>query len=968
MIIRDLKYIISNSMNQCLLLVLNVVFVSVLFAEDGKFPIKTFNPVDYQAGNQNIYFSQNRNLNVFVANNLGVLSYNGTDWKNHGIISGKKVRSLHFDEETNRLYIGSQGEFGYYSNQWEYHSLLDLLPENQRDFDDVWDIYQLGSSVYFCTSSAIYVYSNEQFQIVQPSSGAFSFCFLVRQTVYVQDEAGELFELNTIDSTNHLKQVSVSNTADLITGMVPYEGGALLFYRSGTILFFSPYDSRSMFPELEVKLQGSFVNDANSLTDGRIVIATQTKGVFIFNPISTVIEQISMDSGLLSNACLTSYQDFQGNLWLGMQNGIALVDINSPLRLINEEIGLEGSGYDLIHRQEGTYYSTSNGIYFLPNGSKISRLISGTGGPAYHFKEIAGKLYVGHHLGLFQVQNGSAKLVKSLNGLWDIKLLKSKANYVLGGTYTGFYMFKISQNNELISIGPIQGFEQSSKFFVEDKWGHIWVSQFNKGLYKLSFDSIETLEAQTKRVSDEFPDLPLQNQVFVTEIDGEIWLATSGGVYKLSSDGNTITAVDFVNEQINYQPVYLLDQDPMKNIVIVTSDAVGIFKKVSNENFQYLPSSLEQLRFYFNNDLLNLSSHSYPYSYISANEGFIRYDLQSESQYSIESPIFVQSVYSRSLNKQLYRHSDFEVLPSRIDKLTLSQKDKAIQIQVETDAFDQTKQEFRYILKGFDDQFSEWTTSNTKEYTNLPDGSFEFIAESRNYLAQVSQSTPITITMKPPFYRSGIAKFIYVLLILYGLYFLYQAQNRTYQNRQRELDEKRKNQVAQEKQLREEMEATKEQQLKELEEEKLQAELRHTNNLLAASTMNLVVKNEFIETIKEELKEVQKKGKPEETRRAISRIVKGIDTNLKLQEDWEQFEFHFDQVHGDFLNRLRSQYSELTPQDQKLCAYLRLHLNTKEIAQLMSISVRGVEVARYRLRKRLGLSSDVNLSKFILEF
>ena len=87
-----------------------------------------------------------------------------------------------------------------------------------------------------------------------------------------------------------------------------------------------------------------------------------------------------------------------------------------------------------------------------------------------------------------------------------------------------------------------------------------------------------------------------------------------------------------------------------------------------------------------------------------------------------------------------------------------------------------------------------------------------------------------------------------------------------------------------------------------------------------------------------------------------------------MQEDWERFEHHFDQVHGDFLDRIRDEFSDLTPQDQKLCAYLRLNLNTKEIAQLMSISVRGVEMARYRLRKRLGMDTEQNLSKFILEY
>ena len=108
--------------------------------------------------------------------------------------------------------------------------------------------------------------------------------------------------------------------------------------------------------------------------------------------------------------------------------------------------------------------------------------------------------------------------------------------------------------------------------------------------------------------------------------------------------------------------------------------------------------------------------------------------------------------------------------------------------------------------------------------------------------------------------------------------------------------------------------------------------------------MNLVVKNQFIETIREDLKEIRRKGNNADTRKALVRIEREIDTTLRLQEDWEQFEYHFDKVHGDFLSRLRTEFGELTPNDQKICAFLRLNLNTKEIANLMSISLRGAEI------------------------
>ena len=100
----------------------------------------------------------------------------------------------------------------------------------------------------------------------------------------------------------------------------------------------------------------------------------------------------------------------------------------------------------------------------------------------------------------------------------------------------------------------------------------------------------------------------------------------------------------------------------------------------------------------------------------------------------------------------------------------------------------------------------------------------------------------------------------------------------------------------------------------------------------------------------------------------FEKIVDMIDANISTEDDWKVFEMHFDQAHENFFKRLKEQYNELTPSDLKLCAYLRLNLSTKEIAPLLNISVRGVEIRRYRLRKRLDLPTEDNLVEFLLSF
>ena len=130
-------------------------FVTQAYSSNGKYPIQNFSPADYEAGNQNIDFAQNRDMDLFVANNLAVLSYNGNRWERHAFRTGKKNRSLAFDENTNRLYIGLQGDIGFFEEDWRYVSLIDQIPSDSRDFDEVWDVFVIDTKVYFCTFQGI---------------------------------------------------------------------------------------------------------------------------------------------------------------------------------------------------------------------------------------------------------------------------------------------------------------------------------------------------------------------------------------------------------------------------------------------------------------------------------------------------------------------------------------------------------------------------------------------------------------------------------------------------------------------------------------------------------------------------------------------------------------------------------------------------------------------------------------------
>ena len=266
-------------MRLSLLLIFLFIGTDIVVA-NGKYPIQNFTPSDYKAGNQNIALTQNRGMSVYVANNLGVLSYNGNNWEKHALKTGKKQRSLAFDKDLNRLYLGSQGEFGYFSDQWQYHSLSDSLKSEDKNFDDVWDVYIINSTIYFCTFQKIFVYDGKEVKVI-PTDLSFYRSFSANGRLLVQSQSGNLLEVvdNELNSTGY-----TSKENQRISSIISEDGSYLIFYNSGDIEFSSPHSSISNYASLAKALSGKYVNHVLALSDSRLAISTQTSGLFLYHP------------------------------------------------------------------------------------------------------------------------------------------------------------------------------------------------------------------------------------------------------------------------------------------------------------------------------------------------------------------------------------------------------------------------------------------------------------------------------------------------------------------------------------------------------------------------------------------------------------------------------------------------------------------------------------------------------------
>ena len=274
----------------------------------------------------------------------------------------------------------------------------------------------------------------------------------------------------------------------------------------------------------------------------------------------------------------------------------------------------------------------------------------------------------------------------------------------------------------------------------------------------------------------------------------------------------------------------------------------------------------------------------------------------------------------------------------------------------------QSNIEYSYYLKGFDKGWSKWSGKPEKEYTNLPAGNYVFEVKARNNLGSESAISSYSFTILPPWYQTTIAYLIYTLLFTGLIYFLYRWQRKKFLI-QREKYEEEQKQLQYLHQL--ELEKN-EKEIVKLKNEKLEAEIGHKNTELATSAMHLVQKREMLEKIRDNMNGLLKKIDNEQVAAEFKKLLKVLVEDNKIDDTWEHFAHHFDKVHTDFLVLLKNRYPNLTASELKLCAYLRMNLSSKEIAQLLNISVRGVEIGRYRLRKKLALPKETNLFEFLL--
>ncbi len=927
------------------------------------YPIRNYTRNDYKAGSQNWQIIQNSNHWMYFANKMGILEFNGCDWELYTLRSQTDVRSLMKSEDGKRIYAGGVNELGYLepgiNGKMQYHSISSEMPEKEIVFGNIWNIFELNQSIYFCADQSV-VRWKDNHAITIPVPDKIDCSNAINGTLYVGTNSG-IFILagDAFYKLPHLEPLINKK----IRGIYAL-GDKLLIATALDGLFLFEKDNLTPF----LTKAGEFIKKNElfsvAVSDNSIAIGTVLNGVVIISHTGEITGYYNESHGLHNNTVLSVYFDNNKNLWLGLDNGIACIALSSPVTNLYAPPNFYGAGYATALYNGKLYLGTNRGLYYIDWPLTLNetapelKMVEHLQGQVWGLHVFGNDLFCCLDKGLFVMEGNSIRTLISGNGVWSCTPTVKDSGKVFVSTYTGFYLME-RQNNKWLEPHFIEGYNNSFINFEESNDGFIYARNSFEEVLRLQLNNSKTkiIEAQSIKPND-IPTNP-----YVYKIGNQIKLCSPAGIYTCENEtgfvpDENLNAILETNDNALFRSIY----DIRGNIWALGTEVIGVYYPNTKHFFKYrhnIPLITNFERLYVLNDL----------STIICNEnGFALWSVNSSEHQSskYELQIFRVNV-TKPVDSLIYMNS-CKAKP----EIKIPHKNNALRF--EFDLIDYVNADETLLRCRLDDEpWSDYSTSNVREYSWLHVGKHVFKVETKR-IEGIVYTDELHFEILPPWYRTNMAYSIYLVLFIVFVFGVWYWDDKRIKRKEHKVEEEQKK-AMQEKEDEYRIESEKkEQEIVQLKNEQLEMEVKHKNQELANNAINLARKNEVLLDIKADISKVSdeilnsEKVNATSLRRMILRLNNKIEENIFQDDSLQRFEEHFDLVHNKFMLRLSEKYPSLTLNERKMCAFVKMHLSSKEIAPLLGISVRGVETLRYRLRKKLELNPEESLTAFLNSF
>lgn len=898
---------------------------------------------DYNGSNQNWDIAKSADGKLFVANNDGLLEFDGLNWNVWEMPNKTTIRSLLVYQ--NKIYVGSYEEFGYFSRNNKgalvYTSLLDTHKKIDVSKDEeYWQIVLFGDAVVFRSFLNIHIYKEGKITSRNLSSTIMS-CDVINDKLYVSTLDKGIFVLENqqikpffysekLKNTKIISVTSKNNNQFLIN--TAHLGSFLL--DNNTLI---PYET-----PINTVIKKHQLNKFTQLPNGNMLFGTIKNGVYITDNSGNILFNINKEIGLINNTILGQCVTENNELWLGLDNGIAFVDLNTPNYFYNDISGKLGAVYDIISYNNTIYIGSNNGLYFIDAYGKL-QFIEGSQGQVWNLTEIDGDLFCGHNDGTYLVKNNTLKLISAYTGGWVINKVPEQKNTYIQGTYAGLVCFKkINGEWQVKHLGKTT---IPARFLVFEDEHTAWIAHANKGLYRVKFD--ENYENITEIKDYNKKGLWSDYFVRIYKLKNTIAFHTLKGWQKYEPLIDSIIPYNLLNEKIS-NGGYIISEDNSSEIAYKTENSLSFSSLLNDSKNILIPDKYFKKRLitgYENISKINDSTFA-----LNLYDGFLFINAAKFSaKEEIEKPKLTKIV----INDQ--------AIALDTNNISLPFGNNSITIKVSSPF--SKNHSFEYKLSSLHLN-PPWTESKNGvlEFSNLTDGTYNLAIRTLGYNKEKSPVLTLEFTVLSPWYKDTVGFIAYAFILLIISIIIYYFHKRKIKKEQKLLQlmyEETQKKILEERTQENEKEIIR------LKNESLKNEIKLKSKQLANTAMSLVKKNETLLHLKDELL-LNKNNFNNQY--SFKKLIKQIDNSIEHVDGWELFEYNFNQVHEEFFNKLKARFPSLTHKDLKICAYLRMNMSSKEIAPLLNISIRGVETNRYRLKIKLGITKEDSLRGFLQNF
>jgi signal transduction histidine kinase/CheY-like chemotaxis protein len=769
--------------------------------EEGRPFIRTYQVRDAGAIGQIWAILQDPRGVLWVGSSFGLAEFDGAHWRRHVIGPVSVVRSLAMDE-SGRIYVGASGRFGYLEpdaqGELKFTNLAVDIPQDLRDFSDVWRTFVTPTGVYFQTESAIFRWHNNALSVIRPPS-RLNRASLVEGKIYVTlPESG----LNVLEGDTFR---ALPGTARLALEVFPvvarYDEQRLLVTtrRNGVFL----YDGTALTPfrtDVDAELATGQIYRGMVLADGTFALGTLANGLFVLDRQGRTVVRLSEPDGLPSEVIYYVYQDAEGVLWTGTDSGLARVEVPSPWSYFNRADGLGGAPQDFI-RFNGTLHVVQQG------GVEVLRPGEGSRPPRFERLPVASAqcwsfavvtdpstrremLTMACSDGLYEVADPVVRpiYVPPDNSYRSAILLRSKINpqRLWVGLFAGVGSFRW-EDGRWINEGEIEGVTAEVRTLFENPDGSVWAASTDQGILRL-------VPATRPGPSGERPAITVERFGEAEGVPpGPAGVNDAGGTPLFVVNTPAYVArFDEATRRFTPHPSFAsLEADPLGLLSggIITGRDGRVYVDLGRGTFVATPKP--DGTWTFDQGPLARPGPGSLFLYPEP-DGVIWISRAGGDTYRLDSrraTTAATATFKTLIRRVTAGHdrSLFGGAPIAPLAPTLGADTRAMRFEFGAPGYvNEAATRYRTRLEGLETEWSDWSTDARREYTNLGFGDYRFRVQAQGYAGNELPEASYAFTILPPWYRTWTAYGAYIFLFAMAVLAIDRLQRRRVVGKERE--------------------------------------------------------------------------------------------------------------------------------------------------------------------------------------